>query len=37
MLRCGRLRRTLVLTIVVALGVAVLPITAVASAEIYDV
>ena len=34
MLRSGRLRRTLLLTIVVAFGVAVLPIPAVGSADL---
>ena len=37
MLRSGRLRRTLMLTVVVALGVAVLPITAVGSADLYAI
>ena len=37
MLRSGRLRRTLLLTIVVAFGVAVLPITAVGSADLFGI
>jgi hypothetical protein len=37
MLTSGKLRRTLVLTVVVALGVAVLPISAVASADLYGI
>lgn len=37
MLRAGRLRRTLLLTIVVAFGVAVLPITAVGSADLFGI
>lgn len=37
MLRSGALRRTLVLTVVVALGVAVLPITAVVSADLFGI
>lgn len=36
-LASGRLRRTLLLTIIVALGVAVLPIAAVGSANLYDI
>ncbi len=36
-LASGRLRRTLLLTIIVALGVAVLPIVAVGSANLYDI
>jgi hypothetical protein len=37
MLRSGPLRRTVLLTVVVALSVAVLPITAVASADRYNI
>lgn len=37
MLRSGALRRTLLLTVVVALGVAVLPITAVVSADLFGI
>lgn len=37
MLTSGRLRRTLLLTVIVALGVAVLPIVAVGSANLYGI